>query len=256
MSLIVMVVYCTPDNGRYEYTEQTLENLFFTVDWRKHKMVMVDNGSDERTKRLLGNYELSGCRRVITNTENLGTARAVNQGLSLREANQHCIKIDNDVTVHTNGWVDELEEAIERDPTIGVLGLKRKDLRQTPYDPDPDFRSEYVQLPHQAGQRWVTVERSRDIMGTCTMYNWRLIDAIGGLAQPTQYSFDDTLYGLRSLLAGFWNGFLSHIEIEHIDTGQNPYSKEKIEQAAQAWETYHKMHKGYIDGTIPLKVEI
>jgi GT2 family glycosyltransferase len=266
MALIIMCCYDTEENGRSEYTERTLRCLGETVNWNKHRLIVVDNGSCDATKVILsriknapetGNFgvRLPGMS-IITNTTNLGTARAINQGIKLRNPGEHCIKIDNDVVIHQSGWVDELEEAIERDPTIGVLGLKRKDLCQTPYHADPDFRSELIQLPHEPGQRWIVVEKSRDVMGTCTMLNWRMLDVLGGFQDCSLYGFDDTLLNLRSLLAGFWNAFLPHIDIDHIDRADNEYIQEKQKVAAEAWPKYHEMHKGYLDGSLPLKVEI
>lgn len=256
MSLICMAVYCTETNGRYEYTKDCLESLRFTVDLSRHKLVLVDNGSYDEARNYLKWFSTKFGATLIRNEENIGTARAVNMGLRLREPGQYCIKVDNDVTWKRFGWVDEMEEALEREPGIGVLGLKRKDLCQTPYHEDPDFRSEMVQLSHEPGQRWISVEKSRDVMGTCTMINWRLIDKIGGYAQPNIYGLDDSLYNLRSILAGFWNAFLPHIDIDHIDTGANPYSQEKIALAGEAWPIYHEWHAGYVNGTRSLYEEI
>jgi len=266
MSLIIMCCHDTEDNGRSEYTKRTLEGLRKTVDWDKHRLVVIDNGSCEVTKAILRDcvfgmvwtYPEPTVIRptVITLPENIGTARGINEGLKLRKPSEHCIKIDNDVVINYTGWVDEMEAAIERDNTIGVLGLKRKDLRQTPNDPDPDFRSEFVMLPHEPGERWIVVERSRDVMGTCTMLNWRLLDTVGYFVQAGVYGFDDTLMSLRSLLGGFWNGFLPHIDIDHIDVGGTEYSQVKESLAAAAWGKYHELHKGYIEGTLPLKVEL
>jgi GT2 family glycosyltransferase len=256
MALIAMCVYCTDTNGRLEYTKECLRSIVYTVNLNKHRLFLIDNGSNQETKDYLADFTSKFPSTIITNKENLGTAKGINLALKQRLENEHCIKADNDCAWHIEGWVEELEEAIEREPTIGILGLKRKDLRQTPYDSDPDFRSEYVQLPHEHGQKWIAVERSRDIMGTCTMLNYRLIDKVGGMAQPLPYAFDDSLMGLRSILSGFWNGFLSHIEIEHLDTGENIYSQEKINIANEAWPIYHEWHKGYVDGTRPLYEEI
>lgn len=251
MSLIIMAVYDTDANGRSEYTAKTLQSLTKTVDWGKHRLIVVDNGSCEATKKILEDYkEWNGFHyfpTIITLSENVGTARAINEGLKLREPGEMCIKIDNDVVIHSSGWVEEMEEVIARDTTIGIVGLKRKDV-----DFDARHGAVQIALPHIAGQRWITVEGGGQIMGTCTMFNWRLIDKIGYSFQPNNYGFEDTLYDLRSRLAGFWNCYLPHIEILHIDTGENPYTQEKHEIARQSWAEYKRYHDGYIDGTIPI----
>ena len=262
MALIIMACYDTEENGRSEYTERTLKSLAQTVNWDRHRLVIVDNGSCSRTKQLLNDCVLDMWLtmpdyttikpHIITNPTNLGTARAINQGIRLRNPGEYVVKADNDVEWHSAGWVDEMEAAIERDTGIGILGLKRKDIDFDANHTDPSYRSELVQLPHAPGETWITVERGPSIMGTCTMFNWRLLDAIGFMRTCGIYGFDDSLFSLRSGLAGFWNAYLPHIVIDHIDTGDNPYTQVKQQQAGAVWDEYHKLHAAYVDGTRPV----
>lgn len=250
MALIIMCCFDTEENDRTKYTHRTLESLLHTVNWKQHDLILVDNGSCEETKRTLSHYAKKMGGKVLTNTENIGTARAVNQGLALRNTGEYCIKLDNDVVVGCSGWVDELEAAIERSPEIGVLGLKRKDLIQTTWMEDPNYRSELVMLPHESGQSWIIVEKTFDVMGTCTMLNHRLLDRIGYYFQGGwQYGMDDTLLNLRCHLAGFSTCFLSHINIEHIDDGSSPYTQEKHKMASEVWGKYIDIHNEYQNGT-------
>lgn len=241
-----MACYDTEENRRSEYTELTLESLFSSVDWSKHRLIIIDNGSCERTKVFLSSGEWYS---LIINPENLGTARAINQGLQLRQPGEFCIKIDNDCVVNQSGWVDEMEEAVNREPSIGVLGLKRKDLIQTQWHVDPNFRSEGVMLPHEPGQRWIWVEKTNDVMGTCTMLNPAMLDKVGYYYQGDwKYGMDDNLMNLRCHIAGFSTCFLPHIDIEHIDTGQNPYTQEKHKLASEVWARYIEIHNEFVEG--------
>lgn len=256
MSLITMVVWDTEENQRHEYTKESLLCLKDTVDWKKHRMVISDNGSCAESHEITKELGASINAHIVYNNKNIGTARALNKGLALRNPNEHCVKIDGDIIINEIGWVEKMEEVFERDSSYGIIGLKRKDLRQTPNDPDPDFRSKLVQLPHNAGQTWIVVEECGDIIGSCTMFNYKLVDAIGYSIQPGIYGFEDVIYSLRSRLAGFKNGFLPHINIDHIDAGNDGYTTYKQQLAAEAWHGYHELHYGFVNGTIPLKVEI
>lgn len=249
-----MCCHDTNENDRSKYTASTIACLAISVDWRKHRLVVIDNASCRATKHLLSNFlkERIPNVTVITNEENFGTAKAINMGIKLRSQGEHVVKLDNDVYIKSGDWVDDLEEVIQREPSIGIVGLKRKDLCQTPWHTDPDFRSEGWMLPHESGQRWIWVERSKDIMGTCTMLSSKLLDKLGYYEQPTCYGLDDSLINTRSLLAGFQNVFLPHIEIDHLDTGGTEYTEQKKQWAAEAWPIYHEWHKGYCDGTRPL----
>lgn len=265
MALIVIAVHDTEENKRTEYTRRTLESLLKTVDFKKHRLYISDNGSCADTLNLysvLGNaWAVGGLRENLTiqyNGENLGTAKAVNKGLATRLKNEdgttaeYCIKMDNDVVIHNPGWVDAMEDAINRMPDIGILGLKRKDLEQRPMHPNAAWRSQIEMLPHEHGQPWRIVEYAEDIMGTCTMYNPRLMDAIGGLRQPGQYGWDDTDYCKRSQMAGFRNAFLPCIEIEHIDVGGDPYCKWKTAHSGELGGVRQQWIKAYMDGSKPL----
>lgn len=240
MALIAMAVYDTAENQRSKFTKQTLECLVETVNIVDHPIVIVDNASCEETKELLRRYSAAHNITVITNETNVGTANAINQAWKYRKSGQHLIKMDNDVDINYIDWVEEMEEAINRDPSIGIIGLKRKDLMENPYRNDM-FKSDLRMLPQERGQRWIIVEEVQHVMGTCQMYNYRLIDKIGGMYQMGGiYGFDDTMAAVRAKVAGFKSCFLPHIEIEHIDPGDNPYQKQKEEYAMKMMDRFNE----------------
>jgi GT2 family glycosyltransferase len=244
MALIAMAVYDTSQNGRTKYTQRTINSLKETVDFNVHRLVIVDNGSCEETKEFLKGIDFA---QVITLPENIGTAKGINKAWELRQPNEHLIKMDNDVEIYYTNWVDELEEAIERDTNIGIIGLKRKDLMENPFRNDM-FKSELKMLPHQNGDRWIIVEKVDHVIGTCQMFNHRLIKKIGGLVQPGVYGFDDTLAAVRCKVAGFYSCFLPHIEIDHIDVDENPYWQEKRTLASADMDAFHKIKDEYLTG--------
>jgi hypothetical protein len=105
-------------------------------------------------------------------------------------------------------------------------------------------------LPHYKGQRWIIVEDVAHVIGTCQMYNYRLIDKIGGMMQPGIYGFDDTLAAVRCKVSGFRNSFLPHIEIDHIDTGENPYQKEKERLAGNDMAEFNRLKDDILMGRL------
>jgi GT2 family glycosyltransferase len=158
--------------------------------------------------------------------------------------------MDNDVVVHSSGWVEELEEAIARFPKIGIIGLKRKDLAEHPnYEIGHHYKSNVIMVPHEPGQRWIFVEEVKHVMGTCQMYNYKLIDKMGGLYQMDGiYGFDDSLASIRCTMSGFKNVFLPHINIDHIDTAAGDYTEWKKVYAGKHMELFTKTKQEYIDG--------
>lgn len=253
-----MAVYDTETNERTEYTRQTLESLTEQVGPWGARIVVVDNASCQATKDILNYYKESSHVRVITNETNKGTAEAINQAWRMREPGQYLIKMDNDCVVNYSGaWWHEMAEVLERDQSIGMVGLKRKDCEEKPNASNEWYKSTLHMLPQEKGQRWIVVEDAKHIIGTCHMFSPALIDKIGGLWQMGGvYGFDDVFASLRARLAGFRCVFLPHIEIEHIDDGANPYQKEKEAYAANMFGLYNKykakMERGEMSYCFPL----
>ncbi len=255
MSLICMAVYDTEENQRENYTKRTLDSLLDTVSWIKHRIVIIDNASCQSAKDIIRIFANRvsiinpSAVTVITNTENLGTAKAVNKGLRLRQPGEFCIKMDNDIVVHQSFWVDDLQEAMERMPQIGILGLKRKDLQEHPSAINTDQRSRLLMVPQQAGQRWFVVEDCKQVMGSCTMLSPQLLDRVGFFHQcDGLYGFDDSLMCVRSSVAGFMNCFLPQIHIDHIDPGGTEYTDWKANYAGTMLSKFAQEEAVYKQG--------
>lgn len=261
MALLAMAVYDTVENKRSDFTRRTIESLLKTVDFNKHRLIIVDNNSCEETKLIykwLNNcciyeYESTGKKNdvlVIHLPSNVGTAMAVNEALRMREPGEYAIKLDNDVVFHKQGWVDEMEDVIDRMPKIGVLGLKRKDVCESAYALNPDQRSRLLEVPHHPGEKWYVVEQCRQVMGTCTMLNFRMLEKVGYFYQMDGlYGFDDSLMCVRSSKAGYTNCFMHGIEIDHIDPGGTEYTDWKNKYAHEMLSKYAEVERAYNNGT-------
>lgn len=252
MSLIVMAVYDTDANQRTKYTKQTLMSLYKTVDFDKHRLIISDNGSCNETRALYENLKGLFPYTVIYNGKNLGTAEGVNQGIRERKQEEFVIKIDNDVRVNEQGWIEKMEAVFKKEPKAGIVGLKRKDLAQTPNSDNPWYKTTLVMLPHEPGEKWIVVEKSEDIMGTCTMFSPHFLDTVGYMRQSGVYGFDDSIFSKISLMTGFNNYLMPTIDIDHIDTGENPYQKEKERISSEVWPKYHALLDGYRNKKIPI----
>lgn len=252
MALIAMAVWDTEENDRSWMTEQTLDSLSRTVDFNKHRLIISDNGSCPATHEVYLAYSHI-ISALIENGNNIGTAKAVNRAWEMRRPDEVAVKMDNDVVIHQAGWLDLMEEVFQRESTIGICGLKRKDLDECPWAESPWYQSTLSMLPHEKGQRWIIVEEVNHVIGTCQAYNPLLLDKIGFLYQMDGlYGFDDALASLRSNLAGFRNVFIPHIEIDHIDPGGTPYQRWKEQYGWNMMSKYDRIRREYLDGERPL----
>lgn len=233
MALIGMAVYSTEENKKDDCLYKTLSSLVSTVDFNSHRLMLSVNAATDRTRDILSVFGefIDG---IFYNEENIGTARAINKVWSQRSPGEHLVKMDDDIVVNGYyGWLDEMEEAVRRDPLIGQIGLKRKDCWENVNHPDPDYKSELIQLPHTPGERWMVVEKANHIIGSCVLHSSALVDKCGGLFQYGHYGYDDVIYSWKTRAAGFYSCFLFHVPIDHIDQGLTPYQGFKERSASE-----------------------
>ena len=256
MALIAMAVHDTEENGRSKYTKETLDSLYNTVDFENHRLIIIDNNSCVETKNIISEFLTYTNRNidVITNTENVGTAKAINQAWAMRQPGETLIKMDNDCVINHFGWIEDMEIAMLKGG-YGIMGLKRKDLLQSPTAEDI-WKTTLKMIPHEKGEPWYVVEESEDIMGTCTMFHPTLTDKMGGLMQSGLYGFDDTLACIRAKLLGYKLAFLPHIDIDHIDEGGDAYTEWKRKYAGDRMKEFYEIKQGLINGSIPIKVKL
>lgn len=245
--LITVAVWDTVENRRSSMTEQTIHSLKETVNWDRHRLFIVDNGSCSATQTILDWWSGWKPLTILENKTNLGTAAAINRAWRHRNPGEHCVKMDNDVRFCQPGWADWIEDVFARDPGIGICGLKRNDLEESPWA-EGGYKSTIRMLPHERGQRWLIVEEVKHVIGTCQGYSSALLDKIGYLVQPALYGFDDSLSGVRARVAGFKSAFLCGFEIEHLDPGGDAYGQWKRDQAAQHFPDYNSMILLYESG--------
>jgi len=246
-ALIAIAVFSTEENQKDSCLERTLESIRNTVDFSKHRLMLSINAFTERTLKITDKYA-NIIQYIVSNPENIGTAKAINELWALRIQGENLIKMDDDIETSYIGWVDEMDAAIAREPKIGQVGLKRKDCWEWPGHKEEDFRSELIMLPHQPGESWITVEKVKHVIGSCVMHSAALIDKVGFLYQPGVYGYDDVIMSHRTHLAGMYSCFLSHIQIDHIDDGKTPYQDWKQKHSGQYTQEViklvHEMYAG------------
>ena len=106
--------------NRCDLTLACLEALVAGTDPDRYEVVIVDNASTDGTPDLLAS--LDGDVVVIRNEENLGFARACNQGAAAASA-ELLVFLNNDTEVFP-GWLEALLAGLDGDPSIGAAGAR------------------------------------------------------------------------------------------------------------------------------------
>jgi GT2 family glycosyltransferase/tetratricopeptide (TPR) repeat protein len=106
--------------NKQELTQQCLSSLAEVTDAVDYEVIVVDNGSTDGTQHFLG--QLAGDLRIIRNNENLGFAKACNQGAKAARG-EFLVFLNND-TVPLKGWLSALVEEVRSHADVGVVGSK------------------------------------------------------------------------------------------------------------------------------------
>ncbi len=109
-----------PVFNKADLTRQCLMTLSTVTDGCSYEVLLVDNNSMDGTKEFLAT--LGGDVQVISNPENLGFAKACNQGAAVARG-RFLVFLNND-TIPIEGWLSALVREIEDHPEVAVVGSK------------------------------------------------------------------------------------------------------------------------------------
>jgi GT2 family glycosyltransferase len=144
ISIIVLV------RNRPELTRQTLSSLDKTLSDTtvEHEVIIVDNDSDQPTKRMLGLFPQF---HHITSDKNLGVGAGKNLGI-IEARGDYLYISDNDIYFYP-GWLDTILKAHRLYPEFKLIGAFRHPfhgIQQTVYRNDLAIE----QSDQQVGSSW------------------------------------------------------------------------------------------------------
>ncbi len=191
----------------WEHTEsclQTLRNTLAPGD----QVVVVDNGSTDGTRAGLAGYRWC---EVVVNEQNLGFARACNQGAA-RATGDVVVLLNND-TVLPAGWLDELLAPFD-DPAVGATGPRSdnvsgpQQVEHVPYAPG-DLAGLFEFAQEWGGRHHGRTTDIARLVGFCLAVRRSAFEQVGGFDERYAvggYEDDDlcrriTALGLRLVVA-------------------------------------------------------
>jgi len=105
--------------NNFSLLKDCLNSLENCTQGISYEVIIVDNNSDEGTLNYLRSIKRTNYT-IIYNKENLGFAKANNQGIKTA-VGDYLVLLNNDTEV-TNNWLDELIAVAESDEQIGIVG--------------------------------------------------------------------------------------------------------------------------------------
>jgi GT2 family glycosyltransferase len=234
-----------------EATRECVDSLTKNTGY-PYRLVIIDNASSRETAVYLTGLKtrVDLTAVLIRNDENLGFARAVNQGIAASGA--PCVCVMNNDTVVSPGWLKEMINVFASHPEIGILNPSSNTSGQKGSDP---FSSGSDPFSSQVQELY----RAR---GFCMLIRREVIEKIGLFDEAYGLGyFEETDYSCRAQEAGFRIARVKGAYVHHeeaLSFKKLPRAKELFERNEKVFHEKwgRRLRVGYILGRIDSKERI
>jgi GT2 family glycosyltransferase len=222
------------------------ERLDANTDHRDFELIVVDDGSTDRSRAILRRWRDSGRfpEFRLIEREPSGVIESLNAGLAAATG-EVIVRLDGDATIETPGWLGRMLDFHASDDRIGVVGAKivfdSGHIHNFGMDivvPE-GLHDRGTRISEPAGQRTldIAVERplERDaeggdriaevdgVIGCLAMFSRELADEIGGFDTIwNPVAFEDFDFALSARRAGKKVFFFPEVEVIHRVSLRNP----------------------------------
>jgi len=196
-----------------------IESLISSTKY-PYRLIVINNGKSSEAGEYLRSMAGSGRlnMELLEPRENLGWIRSINTGLE-RSIDSKYVCFQNDDTVFTEGWLEELVAIFEKDPQIGIANPEWE-------KPEGMTAEEYGRRLKKHRGQTIDIDWCR---GHCFFVRREVVEKIGGFDTvylPVYY--DDRDYSLKAIEAGYRCVKAKGAFVDHI---RNVTMKKAMEEA-------------------------
>lgn len=247
ISMKVSVV--TPNyNGKdflYAYFESLIKNSNEIGE-----VIIVDNGSSDGSQEFIRNYreKVDFPIVLIENSQNLGFAEAVNQGIS-KARHDYVFSLNNDTVVEKSAIL-ELLNLLNTDERIFSASSKMVQFNNS--ELIDDAGDDYTLLAYtkkrgnnQNLNKFIEVSEVFSSCAGAALYRKDLLEELGGFDSEFFAYMEDVDLGYRARINGYKNLFCPNAVVYHIGsaTTGSQYNEFKVRLAARnnVWVVYKNL---------------
>lgn len=228
--------------NKMELTIQCLTALARLPEQLQYEVIVVDNGSSDGTGEFL--RQLRGDVRVITNSENLGFAKACNQGAQAARG-KYVVFLNND-TIPQQGWLSALVAEVDTHPEVGVVGSKLLfadgTIQHAGVVFDRTYRAPYHIYRRLPGDHPAVNQRRefQVVTGACMLIRRDLFQELGGFDEGYRNGFEDVDLCLKAREKGHLVVYQPRSVVYHLESqtnGRKTHEQENADRLFTRWET-------------------
>lgn len=237
---VIVCVHNAPDD-----IKKCLESVMRNFSKNIRKIIIVDDGSDEETMKILESFSNQHVMftSLVRNNKALGYTFAANMGLRLSQSD-YVVLLNSD-TIVTRGWIESMLVCGESDKKNGIIGpLSNTASWQSV--PQIEENGDWAEnkIPENIDlEEWAAAIRERSaclyphisfLNGFCLMIKRALIDEIGIFDEVTfaKGYGEENDYCIRAKKAGWKLAVCDHAYVYHAQS--KSYSSEKRKVLADA----------------------
>ncbi len=237
-----------------EYLVRCLRSIFETGKRDFWEVLVVDNGSldgsADEVKRVFPGV------RVIENRENLGFARATNQGLK-EGTGRYGLLLNPDTQVR-EGSIETLLSFMETHPEAGIAGVQLLNADGSRQNAIANYPTLATELLNKSLLRWLFPERFpgkesvrsepvevESVIGACMIARKKAVEEVGFLDENYFLFLEETDWCYRMRRAGWKVYHVPAAEITHFQgkSAEADIEKAKIEYYRSRYQFFRK-HRG------------
>lgn len=241
------------------FLKECFSSVVSTMGGGSYEFLVIDSGSREEELRSLQNLR-DGKVRLVANRENIGYARAVNEGI--RHAKGDVILITNPDVLYKPGSIERMLDALSHLPQCGAVAPKIWWNRgmtfllpfSEPVTPCSVLRTELMgvsrAMEKMIQKRWIKKAlgnwlsekplAQKMLSGACIMTTRRVLDVVGGFDETFPLYFEDTDWSLRVRKAGYRLYSVPQANIIHY------YNQSAKQDMRASQEKFHESSDKYL----------
>jgi predicted O-linked N-acetylglucosamine transferase (SPINDLY family)/SAM-dependent methyltransferase len=201
---IGMVTY-----DRLSFTREAIQAIIKHTRY-PFTLTVVDNGSSDGTAEYLQQlYREGTITHLILLRNNIGVAKGANLAWLQEPDADYFLKLDNDIIIQKDGWLESMAQAIDRLPELGIIGYNFEPI---------SYKSRVMRgVP-------VRIKERGNVGGACFLIPKRTQRLLGKWCEAyARYGFEDVDYCARVSLSGLLNGYMEDENIGiHLPAGKAP----------------------------------
>lgn len=248
-------------------TQQCINSILRNTKSIKYEIIVIDNASSDGSVEDLRKFKERQNLRLIENAENLGFARANNQGMRVAKG-RYVLLLNSDTKISDN-LLKELVNWMDKHPKVGIssCALKNKDgsmqgtggffpdlfrvfawmffLEDIPFWDRliKPFHPIHSQSPFYKGTKGFEKEKDLDwVTGAFFLIRKKVLDEVGYLDEDYFMYTEDVDLCFRAKEAGWKIWYLPRVSITHLG-GASSASEFPILSEYEGIKLFYKKHK-------------